>query len=132
MSPSFIEGLMRASFALAGVVHLLPLAGLLGRSALERAYGVDLGKGHDLEILMQHRALLFGILAVACLCAVVRPHWREPVAGAAMVSMLGFVVIAASHPHGIGIARVMWVDVGVSVLLAIALGLSRWPAEPSS
>ena len=115
------EWIIRGAFALTGLIHLLPLAGVLGRTALERAYGIHLGEGQDLVILMQHRALLFGLLAEACLFAVVKPSWRVPVGIAALTSMLGFVLIAAWQPHGAAVAKVMWVDVAASLLLALGL-----------
>jgi hypothetical protein len=99
------------------------LAGVLGRSALERAYGVQLGIGQDLVILMQHRAVLFGLLAVACLGAVVNSAWRWPVGVAALVSMLSFVLIAAFQPHSAPIAKVLWVDLVTAVILSLAMAL---------
>jgi hypothetical protein len=114
-----IEWLARLVFGVTALIHLLPLAGILGRSVIERAYGVSLGTGQDLVILMQHRALLFGILAAACVAAVVWPSWRWPVGLVAGVSTLGFVVIAAMQTHNAPIARVMWVDIGAAILLLI-------------
>jgi hypothetical protein len=121
MSPMIHEWMIRLSFGLAGLIHVLPLAGLLGRPMLERAYGVTLGEGHDLTILMQHRALLFGLLAVACFAAVLFPSWRWPAGVAALVSMVGFVLIAAFQAHGLPIAKVMWIDVGAALILGFGL-----------
>lgn len=118
---SATEWLIRIAFATAGVIHLLPLGGLLGRTLLERAYGIQLGEGQDPVILMQHRALLFGLLAAGCLLAIGIPAWRVPTGIAALISMLGFVLIAAVQPHGAAIARVMWIDVGAALLLALGL-----------
>lgn len=112
---------IRGAFALTGLIHLLPLAGVLGRATLERAYGIHLGEGQDLVILMQHRAVLFGLLAAACLLAAVMPNWRVPVGIAALASMLAFVLIAVWQPHGGAIATVMWVDVVASLVLAVGL-----------
>jgi hypothetical protein len=112
---------IRLSFAVTGLIHVLPLAGLLGRPVLERAYGVTLGEGHDLTILMQHRALLFGLLATACFAAVVVPGWRWPAGIAALVSMVGFVLIAALQAYGLAIAKVMWIDVGTALLMSVGL-----------
>ncbi len=117
------EWLIRLSFGVTGLIHILPLTGLLGRTMLERAYGVTLGDGQDLTILMQHRALLFGLLAAACFVAVVVPNWRWPAGIAALISMVGFVIIAASQSHGLPVARVMWVDVGATLLLSLGLAL---------
>jgi hypothetical protein len=121
MSTTVSEWVIRASFGVAGLIHVLPLAGLLGRHMLERAYGVTLGEGQDLTILMQHRALLFGLLAAACFAAVVVPGWRWPAGFAALVSMLGFVLIAALQAHGLAIAKVMWIDVGAALILSFGL-----------
>jgi hypothetical protein len=125
MRAEISESFVRLAFGATGLIHLLPLAGVLGRSMLERAYGIHLGEGHDLTILMQHRALLFGLLAAACLAAVAYPSWRWPVGIAALVSMLGFVLIAAMQPHGLPIAKVMWIDVGAALLLSVGL-LLHW------
>jgi hypothetical protein len=121
------EWLVRFAFAATGVIHLLPLAGLLGRPLLERAYGIHLGEGQDLIILLQHRALLFGLLATACLLAVGMPGWRVPTGIAALISMLGFVLIAAWQPHGAAVAKVMWIDLAASPVLAIGLLLHIKP-----
>ncbi len=121
MSTHLTEWMIRTSFVVTGLIHALPLAGLLGRAMLERAYGVNLGEGHDLTILMQHRALLFGLLASACFAAVLLPNWRWPVGIAALISMLGFVLIAATQPHRLPVAKVMWIDVGAAVLLSLGL-----------
>jgi hypothetical protein len=116
------EWFTRLAFGMAGLIHLLPLAGLLGKSTLEKAYGVHLESG-DLVILMQHRALLFGLIAAACLIAVWQSAWRWPAGVMALVSILGFVLIASMQTHGAAIAKVMWVDVGASLLLIPALWL---------
>jgi hypothetical protein len=121
MNAPWTEWLIRLAFAVTGVIHLLPVAGLLGRAVLERAYGIQLGEGHDLLILMQHRALLFGLLAAACLVAAGMPSWRFPIGAAALISMLGFVLIAALQAHGTPIAKVIWIDLGASALLTIGL-----------
>lgn len=123
MTATPTEWLIRLGFAVAGLIHLLPLVGLLGRSTLERGYGVDLGQGNDLTILMQHRALLFGLLAAACWAAVFVPGWRFAVGIGALVSMLGFVLIAALQTHGAPIAKIMWIDLGAALLLGLCLVL---------
>jgi hypothetical protein len=125
------EWLTRLAFGAAGVIHLLPLAGLLGRPLLERAYGIQLGEGQDVVILMQHRALLFGLLAAACLLAVSMPSWRLPAGVAALISMVGFALIAAWQPHGAAIAKVMWIDIGAALLLALGLLLHVKPSITS-
>lgn len=130
MNTSASEWFVRVAFVLAGLVHLLPLAGLLGKPWLERAYGVALGPGQDMVILMQHRALLFGLVAAACGVATVCHPWRVPAGVAALVSMVGFVLLAAWQTHNSAIARVVAVDATTAMLLAagLAVHLGRRPS----
>jgi hypothetical protein len=130
MNAAWTEWLIRGAFAVTGLIHLLPLAGLLGRAMLERAYGVTLGPGQDLVILMQHRALLFGLLACACFAAIGLPQWRVPARVAALISMLGFALIAATQTHGPAIANVMWIDIGAALLLIVGLALHLKFSQP--
>lgn len=114
------EGFVRLVFVAVGVVHLLPATGVLGQRVLERAYGVALNSP-DLVVLMQHRALMFALLGVASGVAAWQAAWRLPVGIAALVSMLGFVLIAWATPHGAAIHRVVWVDAALPPLLLVAM-----------
>jgi hypothetical protein len=125
MSATVLEWFIRIAFAFVSIIHLLPVAGVLGRPALERAYGVTLASS-DLVILLQHRALMFGLLAGVCLYAAVTPAWRWPVAIIALISMLSFVIIAWMHPHNAAITRVIWADVLASAVLLCALICIAW------
>jgi len=111
----------RSAFAVVGVIYLLPLAGLLRRSTLESAYGVRLGEGQDLVILMQHRAVVFGLLALLSFAAIAAPNLRLHAGRLALVSMPGFALIAGTQAHGPAIAKVMWIDIGARLLLAVDL-----------
>ena len=57
--------------ALVAVIHLLPVAGVLGVDRLESLYGVALGDP-NLQVLMRHRAVLFGLLGGFLLLAAFR------------------------------------------------------------
>ena len=55
-----------------GVIHLLPLSGVLGGAQLFSLYGVPVDDP-NLEILMRHRAVLFGLLGVFLVYAAFKP-----------------------------------------------------------
>lgn len=74
------------------VINFLPLMGLFSAAQLSQAYGVVLGS-QELEVLMRHRALLFGILGGFMFFALFKPQWQVPAMVMTGVSMLGFVFL---------------------------------------
>jgi len=116
---------LAAALLLAGLINLLPLAGVLGATRLQGLYGMAFDDP-SLRILMRHRAVLFGLLGGATLAAAFIPAWRVPMALAALVSMLSFIALAALEGGGnTAIRRVVLADVVASVLLAAALLWTR-------
>lgn len=91
------EWTTRTAFCAVSVIHLLPLVGVSGRRALEKAYGISV-ESPDLQLLLQHRAVLFGLLGTACLIAafnapstnsaIARVVWADGVAIAALLIAL--------------------------------------------
>jgi hypothetical protein len=108
---------------LAGVIHLLPLPGILGTGQLTRLYGVS-ADDPNVGILLQHRAVLFGLLGVLLIAAAFRPDLRAVALIAGIVSAVSFLVIA----WGIGgynaqVARVVVADLLAVTLLVVAAGI---------
>ncbi len=120
--------LIPAALLLAGLIHLLPLAGLLGPEALQRLYGLPAAEP-NLQILLRHRALLFGLLGAFLCAAAFRPAWQAPALGMAALSMAGFVAltlwVGGANP---ALQRVLWIDSAALVLLALAWALGRTEA----
>ena len=108
----------KLAFMLAGLVHLLPVAGISGAAKLEALYGVEIAHDPVLTLLMQHRALLFGIIGFFLIMAVWHTQWRPAARLIALVSMLGFVVLhVASGVDAPALAKVFWADALCSLLL---------------
>ncbi|WP_262690947.1 hypothetical protein [Kordiimonas aestuarii] len=105
-------------FMLTGLVHLLPFSGLFRAARIEELYGISFGGDADLSLLMQHRALFFGIVGLLSIIAIWRV-WLRPVARlVALASMLGFVVLylMAGSENAL-LAKVFWADVVLSILI---------------
>lgn len=102
-----------------GVVHLLPVTGVFGRDALLSLYGAPIDSD-ALLLLMQHRAILFGIIGAVLLVSIVRKHLQNAALLIVTVSMMSFVVLmllnAEQSPP---LQRVMWVDLVLLVGIAI-------------
>ena len=77
----------------AGAIHLLPLVGVLGGERLNALYGIALDEP-NLQILMRHRAVLFGLLGVLLVAAAFIPALRATALVGGLVSVLAFLLLA--------------------------------------
>jgi hypothetical protein len=110
-----------AALLIAGIIHLLPIPGVLGAAKLGRLYGITVSDPNT-AILLQHRAVLFGVLGVLMLSAIPFPFLRLPALLVGLVSAASFVVVARwVGDYGVEINRVVIADVIAALLLASGL-----------
>lgn len=108
-----------AMFVIVGVIHLLPLSGVLGAERLTTLYGVSLSDP-NLVILMQHRAVLFGLLGLFFIFAAFRRSMQPAAFIAGFISVLSFLFLAWSvGGYNAQIGRVFVADVVALVCLSI-------------
>lgn len=114
-----MQYILSAALVLVAIIHLLPLAGVLGARQLQQLYGVPVAEP-NLEILMRHRAVLFGLLGGFMLVAA----FYQPLQPAAwvmgFVSVLSFLGLARSvGAYNTQLRRVVVADVVALVALLI-------------
>lgn len=115
-----IAGLMLVVAA----IHLVPITGLFGRERLAALYGIEIDSP-DLEILMRHRAVLFGILGVFFGYAAFKPTLQPIAFVAATVSIASFFYLASTvGNYGRSIHKVIIGDIVAAAALAAAVALS--------
>lgn len=112
---------------IAGIIHLLPLSGVLGAERLAVLYGQSFDDP-NLLIMMRHRAVLFGLLGTLLLAAAF-VTWLRPIAlGAGLISVISFILLAKLSPgYNDALRKVViadWVAL-VGLLLALALLLMQ-------
>nr|WP_298165166.1 phosphopantetheine adenylyltransferase [uncultured Pseudomonas sp.] len=116
MAPKIISGLL----IIAGIIHLLPLSGVLGAERLAALYGLSF-EDPNLLLLMRSRALLFGLLGAFMLYAAWRPTLQPLALFGGLVSVLGFLLLAWSGPgYNDALRRVVIADWVALVCLALA------------
>jgi hypothetical protein len=104
-----------AMLVVVGVIHLLPLSGVLGSERLAVLYGLSFNEP-NLAILMRHRAVLF------CFAAF-RPAWQTIAFVAGFVSVVSFLGLARSiGGYNALVARVIMADIVALVCLIIGVG----------
>ena len=115
-----------ACLLLAALIHLLPVAGVLGADRLQALYGVALDDP-NLVLLMRHRAVLFGIVGALLVAAAFRPALRTIALLVGGASALSFLALAWSSP-GLNpeVGRVVTADIVAVVALGIAAMLHAY------
>lgn len=107
----------------AGLVHLLPVAGVLGGRHLQTLYGVSV-EDPAMSLLLRHRAVLFALVGAAMIGAAVWPPARLVGVVVGVVSLGSFLLLAMlTGPTTPALARVFRIDVVLLPLLLVALGL---------
>lgn len=115
-----------------GMIHLMPVTGLLGAGKLTALYGIAFDDT-NLLILMQHRAVLFALLGAFLVVAAFRPRWRAAAIVAGAVSAASFVALAlAANDYNDAIQRVVIADiVALACLAGAALLEAVRPGRPA-
>lgn len=117
-----IRYLVPAMLILVGLIHLLPLSGVLGSERLASLYGVTFNEP-SVAILMRHRAVLFGLLGVFLILAAFRPMFRTIAFIAGLISVVSFLWIAlAAESYNDQVGRVVTVDVVALICLVVGFG----------
>jgi hypothetical protein len=108
---NIISGLL----LIAAIIHLLPLVGVFGATSLTDLYGLSFEE-KNIQILMRHRAVLFGILGAFLAYAAFVPGVQLPAFVAGLVSVTSYVWLAlAVGDYNASLNRVLLAD-----LLALA------------
>jgi hypothetical protein len=77
---------------LVALIHGLPLLGVLGTARLSALYGIAL-TDPGLEILLRHRAVLFGLLAVFFAYAAFKPEMQRLALTGGLLSVGSFMAL---------------------------------------
>ncbi len=116
--------LLRAGLLVAALIHLLPVLGVLGAGRLQGLYGIPV-EGADLEILLRHRAVLFGLLGAFLALSAFRAELHALGLVAGWVSVLAFLALAWSTPgYNAALSRVVQAD--VVALAALCVATAAW------
>ncbi len=102
-----------------GIIHLLPLSGVLGSERLVSLYGVNFNEP-NLEILMRHRAVLFGLLGAFLIYAAFKPAYQLAAFIGGSISVVSFLYLAWSvGGYNAQVARVFVADIVALACLVI-------------
>ena len=108
---------------LVAAIHALPVMGVIGAAKLSQLYGITV-QDPNLELLLRHRALLFGLLAAFLAYAAVRPELHRMALVAGFVSVVSFLVLAQPasflNKSLVTVVRADWLALALLVVGTIA------------
>lgn len=114
---------------IAALIHLIPVTGMLGEAALVQLYGVRIHEP-NLLALMQHRAVLFGLLGLLLASAAFIPAYRPLAYIGGLISVTSFLFIAAwAGNYNESIGKVVLADAVATGCLLAALAIDYWPGR---
>jgi len=114
--------LITAMLIIVGIIHVLPVTGVMGRARLTALYGRSFSDP-NLAILMRHRAVLFGLLGAFLIHAAFKPALHELAFIAGFVSVLSFLLLVRSTTgSNAQIQRVYIADLVALACLLVAMG----------
>jgi hypothetical protein len=122
---------IQAALIVAGLIHFLPVAGVIGDDQLTSMYTLPFDE-RNLVILMRHRAVMLGLLGGFVLCAVFRPAMRVPAIFLGSVSLASLVSLAwSTGGYNQALSAVVFADTIAVVCFLVATALSVVARRPS-
>lgn len=116
-----LSKIITALLLIVGIINIFPLMGIISAEQLTVLYGLDFHE-NNLLILMQHRALLFGLLGAFIVYAAFRPFFQPLAFICGMISMSGFIILSwrIGHHNNL-ITKVVIIDIIAILLLIVAV-----------
>ena len=110
-------------FLVTGVINFAPMFGSISGEQLNKLYQIG-AVGPDLELLLRHRAFLFGIVGSIIIVAAFVPALRLVATICGLVSMVSFIALVLltknSNPN---LVQIAWIDVGATIALLLGFAL---------
>lgn len=115
-----MDKIITGCLILVGIIHLLPVSGLVGAERLSLLYGVSISEP-NLEILMRHRAVLFMLLGMLLIASAFLPQLRAVAIIGGFISVVSFLVIAwSSGDYNDAVRKVVIADIVAVIALSTA------------
>lgn len=104
-----------------GVINFLPIIAVLSLDKINQAYGLSV-TDNNLQILLRHRALLFGLIGGFIFYSLYNPQYQAAAIVLAAISMLGYLYLSWSvGGSNSALIKIAQIDILGVVLLITAL-----------
>ncbi|MFK7964322.1 MAG: phosphopantetheine adenylyltransferase [Burkholderiaceae bacterium] len=119
-----LDRVITVSLIVVALIHILPVAGFLSVDRIAALYEIEIEEP-NLEILMRHRAIMFGMLSAFLFYAAFNPSLQPIAFAMTFISVLAFLYLAVTvGPYNAAIKRVVIAD--VVALIVLVGGCAAW------
>jgi heme A synthase len=121
-----MELIFRITLFIAGVINLLPSVLAFLPDKISKSYGIEI-PNENYELLLRHRAILFGIIGGLMIYSAVAKKHYEVSTVIGLISMVSFIVLFFLIGKDINseLKKVMTVDIVGTVILCIGFILFK-------
>lgn len=121
-----MELIFRITLFISGVINLLPSVLAFLPDKISKSYGIEI-PNENYELLLRHRAILFGIIGGLMIYSAVAKKHYEVSTVIGLISMVSFIVLFFLIGKDINseLKKVMTVDIVGTVLLCIGFILFK-------
>ncbi|MEO9805230.1 MAG: hypothetical protein ABJF04_18375 [Reichenbachiella sp.] len=126
-----MEPIFRIILFLAGVVNFIPSLLTFFPERISKSYGIILA-GADLELLLRHRAIMFGIIGGLMIYSALKKKYYAMAVSVGLISMVSFLILYFLI-GGVNqeLGKVMQIDAGATLLLIIGFALFKIRQKPA-
>jgi hypothetical protein len=121
-----MELIFRITLFIAGVINLLPSVLAFLPDKISKSYGIEI-PNENYELLLRHRAILFGIIGGLMIYSAVAKKHYEVSTVIGFISMISFIVLFFQIGGDINseLKKVMTIDIVGTVILCIGFILFK-------
>lgn len=121
-----MELIFRITLFIAGVINLLPSVLAFLPDKISKSYGIEI-PNENYELLLRHRAILFGIIGGLMIYSAVAKKHYEVSTVIGLISMISFIVLFFLIGGDINseLKKVMSIDIVGTVILCIGFILFK-------
>ncbi len=117
-----METIFRITLFLAGIINIIPSFLAIFPEKIAKSYGIEV-PDVNYELLLRHRAVLFGIIGGLLLFSAISKKYYEVALVSGLVSMISFILLYFLVGDGINaeLKKVMIADLVASIVLIIGV-----------
>lgn len=114
-----MEVVYRICLFIAGIINIIPSFLAFLPDKISASYGIEIPDS-NLELLLRHRAVLFGIIGGLMIYSAIRKRNYNLALCIGLISMISFIILLKLMNGDVNpeLVKVMWIDImGIIILL---------------